>query len=374
MKISVTKEDLSKVLNIVSGVAGSERSTMPILAYVKIEAGAVIKVTTTDLNEVINVKVDGTIEAKGAACIPMTKLRDIAINSNDGDAIVLETTDTQIKVRSGKASYILNTLPAESYPNVEADKAETEFAIKGTVLADIIGNVSFAISKDTNKGALSGLALHGDDQRLKAVGCDGHRLAVAAAVIQCFSGIKVVPFQAVKKISQIAENAGEELVTVSVGGKFLALKQGDTSYMARLMDAAYPEYGTILQSALGSSTVSRLNVEKKKMVNSLRLSNLVNDKTNSGIALEGSENNALKITASNANVGNCANEVDISDYAGDRVHIGFNGGYLLEGIAHMPGENVNMSFGLETGPMVLRTMDSEYPVQILMPVKLTASA
>lgn len=371
LKITIDRDNLARITTRANEVSGNKNSPLPILAYVLIEGdGGIIKITATNLEEILNISVDGVVDSEGKVCIPIARLKDIAHACDKGN-ILIETAENQVKIEAGGASYALNTLPAENYPDTsEADKEAKTFTIQGTALAGLISNVSFAVSRDINKEGLTAIALHGCGKTLKAVGCDGHRLALEKVESECFEGFKLIPLPAAKKIAQIADKAGDQLVSISLGEKFISVSQGDTKYRARLVDNAYPDYEAVLDNAIKGAVTSKANIEKTKLMSSLRLSSVVNDKETTALTLKFDSKNPLGIFAANSNVGDAATEVEVSEFSGTPLTMKFNGSYLLEGISSLPGDAVSMSFG-DNGlsPVILRPKDTEYPVQIIMPIR-----
>ena len=67
--------------------------------------------------------------------------------------------------------------PPDEFPANPEDNQRVESGIEANVLKEMISTISFAVSKDDLKPALTGVYFKLEKETLTAVATDGHRLA-----------------------------------------------------------------------------------------------------------------------------------------------------------------------------------------------------
>src|SRR3990167_142944 len=99
MKIHTTKDDLLKGIQIVQN-AVSSKNTLPILSHILIEARKNdIRLTATDLEIGISMKVEGEIVEEGAFTVPARKFSEI-VKELQADAAI------HISLKKGQSIHI----------------------------------------------------------------------------------------------------------------------------------------------------------------------------------------------------------------------------------------------------------------------------
>ena len=143
MKISVTKDDLAKGLQIVQNVVGA-RSTLPILSNVLIVAGDnKLEMRATDLEVSVHASVPAKVEREGATSIPAKRLFGL-IREIEGGEVEIEVNDKEIAtVQAGAAKYKLHGIGADEYPQ------QAKFKESGKIKVTYAG-----IIRPSNRSAL----------------------------------------------------------------------------------------------------------------------------------------------------------------------------------------------------------------------------
>ena len=120
MKFVISREALLKPLSLVGGVV-ERRQTLPILANVLLVLdGDQLSLTGTDLEvELVGRAKVGSAGESGEVTVPARKLMDICKSLPDGCDIEFSVDDGRAVVRSGRSRFVLSTLPARDFPNIE---------------------------------------------------------------------------------------------------------------------------------------------------------------------------------------------------------------------------------------------------------------
>ena len=130
MKLTVTREELLKPLQLVSGVV-ERRQTRPILGnlLMVLREGAVLSLTGTDeeIEIVANVTVSSVSET-GEITVPARKLVDICRSLPEGQEINFSINDKTLVIKSGRSRFNLSTLPANDFPATENIESNLHFS------------------------------------------------------------------------------------------------------------------------------------------------------------------------------------------------------------------------------------------------------
>src|SRR3989338_7800866 len=119
MKINTSKENLLKGIQIVQN-AVSSKNTLPILSHILIEAKKQeIRLTATDLEIGISVKIDGEVSEEGAITVPAKKFSEIVKELPSQTPVLISLKKSQsIHIESLKSFFKLNGLQKEDFPQL----------------------------------------------------------------------------------------------------------------------------------------------------------------------------------------------------------------------------------------------------------------
>ncbi len=180
MDITVQRDALLKPLQAVSGVV-EKKQTLPILSNVllTIKDGNLL-LTGTDLEiELIGFVRIESQSAEGSTTVSARKLFDICRTLPEGSALRLTLEKNYLVVRAGDSCFMLNTLPAQDFPNLEDSEYPAQFTIKQSSLKSLLTKTYFAMGQQDVRHYLNGAFLDISQQAIKCVAADGHRLALS---------------------------------------------------------------------------------------------------------------------------------------------------------------------------------------------------
>ncbi len=180
MKITISREQFLQPLMQVSG-AIERKHTLPILSNVLLEVKeGVLYFTGTDLEiELVASVVLAEPVADCKLTLPAKKLLDICKSLPDGSDITLTIQDAQVLLTSGKSRFSLATLAAEDFPNLENWDSEVTLNLTRLELRKLLESTSFSMANQDVRYYLNGMSLEIENDVVKTVATDGHRLALA---------------------------------------------------------------------------------------------------------------------------------------------------------------------------------------------------
>ena len=171
-------------LQRVQGVV-EKRNTMPILSNILIEAkqeGA--EIVATDLEIGMRGLYKATVEKPEAITLSARKLYEIIKELTVGEIELTSGDNNWTTIQAGKSQFKIVGLPSTDYPALPAIEREGLTPLAGAGFLELIRKTLFAAGDNDARYILNGLlvtliTIGKENDSLRLVGTDGHRLAVA---------------------------------------------------------------------------------------------------------------------------------------------------------------------------------------------------
>src|SRR5262245_11106734 len=210
MDIVVQREALLKPLQAVSGVV-EKKQTLPILSNVllTIKDGNLL-LTGTDLEiELIGFVRLESLTTDGSTTVSARKLFDICRTLPEGSTLRLSMEKNYLVVRASESCFMLNTLPAQDFPNLEDCDYPAQLTIKQSQLKNLLTKTYFAMGQQDVRHYLNGTFLDISQQSMKCVAADGHRLALASTQDESIGNVEarvILPRKSVLELIRLLGN------------------------------------------------------------------------------------------------------------------------------------------------------------------------
>src|SRR5262245_36691657 len=120
MKVTIQRATMLKPLQMISGVV-ERRQTLPILSNVLVSVSEnQLSLTATDLEiELIGTVLLDEPAVLGSLTVSARKLLDICRALPEDAQLQFVQENDHLLLRSGKSRFMLTTLPAQDFPNIE---------------------------------------------------------------------------------------------------------------------------------------------------------------------------------------------------------------------------------------------------------------
>ena len=339
MRFVITRENLQQGLGAVAGSIPT-RTTLPVLANILIEAEAdgAVRLSGTDLDTAVTVRIPAEVAEPGAITAPAKKLQEIARELPG--SVELSTQGDSILLSSGRTRFKLNGLPRDEWPgSPKVDFAES-WSLTGGELARLITHVSFAASTEETRPILNGVLWQLREGEMRMVATNGHRLAKMTLPVEAGSRVPAADLIVhPRALSQVQRLFGADVrVEVARSENHLGFRSEEVQVYTRLIEGPYPNYEQVIPKDNDKSMVA----DKAQLNQAVRRMAIVaSDQTHRiRMSLGGP---VLRFSVETPDLG-AANEELPVEYEGDPLEIGFNAQYLLELLRYMPSEEVKMSF------------------------------
>jgi DNA polymerase-3 subunit beta len=372
MKATIERATLLKGLSHVQSVV-ERRNTIPILSNVLIEATAegTLKLMATDLDLQINESIAAAVDQPGATTVSAHTLFDIARKLPEGSQVQLAASEGRMSIVAGRARFSLGTLPRDDFPVIAEGELPTQFELPAETLKQIIDKTRFAISTEETRYYLNGIFLHvadGDSSNpvLKAAATDGHRLA--RVTLPCPEGAEsmpdvIVPRKCIGELRKLLDEV-DGSVGVSLSPTKIRFDLGQAILTSKLIDGTFPDYSRVIPT--GNDKI--LKIDPKSFMEGVdRVSTIATEKTRAvKMALD---RDKITLSVTSPENGTAAEEVP-GDYVALPFEIGFNSRYLMDILAQIDGDMVEVHLADAAAPTLIRENDKSPALYVLMPMRV----
>lgn len=369
MQFETTQKELIAPLKVVTGVV-EQRQVLPILGNILCQLKSnTLKLTASD-NEV-EISCQFTLSTigntDGEITIPAKKLFSLA-RSLDADEKVSAVLDENslFKLKSGKSTFKLQTLPANDFPDVPKIGEVGEFKILQRDLKALLDKTAYAMATNDVRYYLNGVLLEMKDDKIYVVATDGHRLAMAEMNYRSNQEAAqiIIPRKAISELLKLLINDDESNIDVSFDENHIRFKMGMITMTSKLIDGSYPTWEAVIPENADKVMVVTKNTLKQAIQRAIIMAN----EKYKGVTLTLGENQ-LAISSHNA-MKEEAEDIIPAKYTGEELEIGFNGIYILEAINSMDSEEVFLGFLNEKASVTIKDANNEAFLSVVMPMRL----
>jgi DNA polymerase-3 subunit beta len=355
------------------------RPAVPVLAGVHLSAGGSdstdsLSVSGFDYEVSTQVDVDVNVITTGQALVSGRLLADIT-RSLPPHPVDVSVDGSRVIISCGSSRFTLPTMPIEDYPRLPAMPG-TAGTVSGSVFAQAVAQVAVAAGKDDTLPMLTGVRMEIDGERLTLAATDRYRLAVreldwkpnnpTAEPAQV-----LVPARTLADAAKSLTGTADVTIALSSGPSGSGLGEGIIGFAGttrrtttRLLDAQFPPYRTLLPSEFNVTA----EVEVPALVDAVKRVSLVADR-GSAVRLEFSEG-TLSLSAGGEDEGRAEEQLE-AVLNGDDITVGFNAGFLLDGLNAVESPTVRLQFTQPTKPAVICSAgtDAAAYTYLIMPVR-----
>lgn len=366
MKFRIQKSALVRAARACAGVAS--KSSSPIYESLLIRAmpGQPLSFSATDLETSITLSAAATVEESGMVALPASDLAALAAKLPEGEIVVTVPRDTTDGiVTAGRGRYKISGHRAEDFPEIPQPPKIGAIELPGPAVAEAIGRVAHAISKERQRYALNGAMVKVVGRKVEFVATDGRRLALATIdlpnVPDCLEWSAIIGSAALRQIAGIA--AGAETVRLSSERNHAYAEVDGHTIATRQIDGSFPNYRDVIPKGQKSWLI----VNRAAILAALDRSSLVDARDANAVRLE-AEGGTLTLTAASPEK-DTREEIEC-ETDGEPIRVAFQGDFLADAIKAGVGDTVRLAFNGATWPMRIE----EQSIQIVMPVTLDEAA
>lgn len=366
MKIVCKKSNLLNGVQIVSKAVPS-KTTMSILECILIEVKSdEIKLSANDMELGIETKIEGEIIEKGMIALDAKIFLEIVRKLPDGDITIETDSNLKTTITCEKAKFNIIGKSGEDFSYLPEIEREESIIISQFTLKEIIRQTIFSIADNDNNKLMTGELFEINDETLKVVSLDGHRISIRKIKLRNSYPYKkiVVPGKTLSEISKILSGDMDKDVSIFFTNNHILFEFDETLVVSRLIEGEYFK----IDQMLSTDYETKVKINKKEFLNCIdRATLLVKEGDKKPIIINITDMSMeLKM---NTIIGSMDEEIDI-EKSGKDLMIGFNPKFLIDALKVIDDEEVDLYMVNPKAPCFIRDAEENY-IYLILPVNFT---
>ncbi len=365
MKLTASREDILTPLQSVIGVV-ERRQTMPVLANVLLSArDDKLSITGTDLEVELVAASSVNVQAAGDITVPGRKLLDIFKALPEKTSVTLTTDGDRVSLKGGKSRFTLSSLPAAEFPLVDEINAQQTLTVSQGEFRRLIDKTHFSMAQQDVRYYLNGMLLETEGKSLRAVATDGHRLALCETELESRAKTSqqvIVPRKGVLELQRILGADGN--LELAVGTNHVRAQIGNIRFTSKLIDGRFPEYGRVIPA----SPTKTVEADRDVLRAALQRTAILSNEKYRGIRLV-LKSGLLTLQAHNPEQEEAEDQIEVA-FEGDELEVGFNVNYLLDALAAIDNEKVEIGLTDANSSCLIRQPGTTAARYVVMPMRL----
>lgn len=372
MKFIIATQELNYLINKCQNVVPA-KPTVPIIGNFLIEAkSGELTITATDLTVAVKCSTEAKVIEEGIVALPAKHFADLirALTSVHVEVAVSEGYIAEIVADSSR--FKLRGMSEKGFPDLPDMKGSTRYRVPQKVLKEMFYCTSFAVAREDNRYALTGVNVKVQDGKMTFVGTDGKRLARAKTIASAempFQGSFTFPIKAVDEIQKSLTNEGEAEVCFLFDR--VSIEANNTLVVVKLLSGDYPD----IERIIPERTDKVIALHREELLTLLRQVSLFLVDTSHSVRFSFSEGE-LRLSVDSMEVGEGKVSMMVN-YRGEPLDIAFNPHFFQEVLRHSKGETVTLGVNDSYNPGVVIDHENaetvpcgDCPLFILMPMRL----
>ena len=368
MKLICSKSNLLHGVNIVSKAVPT-RTTMAILECILIDASAnEIKLTANDMELGIETKIEGEIAERGVIALDAKIFSEIVRKLPDSDVVIETDASFKTTITCEKAKFNIVGKSGDDFsyiPYIERNEAIT---LSQFTLKEVIRQTIFSIADNDNNKLMTGELFEIEENHLKVVSLDGHRISIRNIELKNNYEDKkvVVPGKTLQEVSKILPGSAEEDVNMFLTDNHIVFEFDDTTVVSRLIEGEYFK----IEQMLSSDYETKVKINKRELLDCIdRATLLVKEGDKKPIIMNVTDGNMeLKI---NSFIGSMNEDIDIVKEGKD-ILIGFNPKFFIDALRVIDEEEVSLYMVNPKAPCFIKDDEGKF-IYLILPVNFNAS-
>jgi len=366
LKIVCSKSDLVEGVQIVSKAVPS-KTTMSILECILIDAtGDKIKFTANDMELGIETTIEGDIFEKGIIALNAKVFGDIVRKLPDNEVVIATDSNFVTTIICEKSKFNIVGKSGDDFSYLPEVEREDPVVVSQFTLKEVIRQTIFSIADNDNNKLMTGELFELNEDQLKVVSLDGHRVSIRKIELNADYGHKkvVVPGKTLNEISKILSGDMDKNVDIYFTANHIVFEFDSTIVVSRLIEGEYFK----IDQMLSGHHDTKITINKKDLYNCIdRATLLVKEGDKKPIILTiGNDKLELKI---NSVMGSMNEEIEITKEGKDLM-IGFNPKFMIDALKVIDDENIDIYMVNPKAPCFIKNENESY-IYLVLPVNFT---
>lgn len=369
MKLICSKSNLLHGVNIVSKAVPT-RTTMAILECILIDASAnEIKLTANDMELGIETKIEGEIAERGVIALDAKIFSEIVRKLPDSDVTIETDASFKTTITCEKAKFNIVGKSGDDFSYIPYIERNEPIVMSQFTLKEVIRQTIFSIADNDNNKLMTGELFEIEENDLKVVSLDGHRISIRNIELKNNYSHKkvVVPGKTLQEVSKILPGGAEDEVSIFLTDNHIVFEFENTTVVSRLIEGEYFK----IEQMLSSDYETKVKINKRELLDCIdRATLLVKEGDKKPIIMNITDGTMeLKI---NSFIGSMNEDIDIAKEGKD-ILIGFNPKFFIDALRVIDEEEVTLYMVNPKAPCFIKDDEGTF-IYLILPVNFNAAA
>lgn len=369
MKLICSKSNLLHGVNIVSKAVPT-RTTMAILECILIDASAnEIKLTANDMELGIKTKIEGEITERGVIALDAKIFSEIVRKLPDSDVTIETDASFKTTITCEKAKFNIVGKSGDDFSYIPYIERNEPIVMSQFTLKEVIRQTIFSIADNDNNKLMTGELFEIEENDLKVVSLDGHRISIRNIELKNNYSHKkvVVPGKTLQEVSKILPGSAEDEVSIFLTDNHIVFEFENTTVVSRLIEGEYFK----IEQMLSSDYETKVKINKRELLDCIdRATLLVKEGDKKPIIMNITDGTMeLKI---NSFIGSMNEDIDIAKEGKD-ILIGFNPKFFIDALRVIDEEEVILYMVNPKAPCFIKDDEGTF-IYLILPVNFNAAA
>ena len=369
MKLICSKSNLLHGVNIVSKAVPT-RTTMAILECILIDASAnEIKLTANDMELGIETKIEGEIAERGVIALDAKIFSEIVRKLPDSDVTIETDASFKTTITCEKAKFNIVGKSGDDFSYIPYIERNEPIVMSQFTLKEVIRQTIFSIADNDNNKLMTGELFEIEENDLKVVSLDGHRISIRNIELKNNYSHKkvVVPGKTLQEVSKILPGSAEDEVSIFLTDNHIVFEFENTTVVSRLIEGENFK----IEQMLSSDYETKVKINKRELLDCIdRATLLVKEGDKKPIIMNITDGTMeLKI---NSFIGSMNEDIDIAKEGKD-ILIGFNPKFFIDALRVIDEEEVTLYMVNPKAPCFIKDDEGTF-IYLILPVNFNAAA
>ena len=365
MKLICSKSNLLHGVNIVSKAVPT-RTTMAILECILIDASAnEIKLTANDMELGIETKIEGEIAERGVIALDAKIFSEIVRKLPDSDVTIETDASFKTTITCEKAKFNIVGKSGDDFSYIPYIERNEPIVMSQFTLKEVIRQTIFSIADNDNNKLMTGELFEIEENDLKVVSLDGHRISIRNIELKNNYSHKkvVVPGKTLQEVSKILPGSAEDEVSIFLTDNHIVFEFENTTVVSRLIEGEYFK----IEQMLSSDYETKVKINKRELLDCIdRATLLVKEGDKKPIIMNITDGTMeLKI---NSFIGSMNEDIDIAKEGKD-ILIGFNPKFFIDALRVIDEEEVTLYMVNPKAPCFIKDDEGTF-IYLILPVNI----
>ena len=337
---------------------------MAILECILIDASSdEIKLIANDMELGIETMIEGDIVENGIIALDAKIFSEIVRKLPDNEVVIETDASFKTVITCEKAKFNIIGKSGEDFSYLPYIEKNDPIAISQFTLKEVIRQTIFSIADNDNNRLMTGELFEINENQLKVVSLDGHRISIRNIELKNHYANKkvVVPGKTLNEISKILPGSVDDDVIIYITDNHIIFEFMNTTVVSRLIEGEYFK----IEQMLSSDYETKLKINKRELLNCIdRATLLVKEGDKKPIIMDIKDGvMELKI---NSFIGSMNEDIDI-EKTGKDILIGFNPKFFIDALRVIDEEEVSLYMVNPKAPCFIRDDDNQF-IYLILPV------